>query len=184
MEKLLATNYDDNSQETSDDNVLMKLKILLETKDKEGVVNTLDLNSSTVADGILDNFIGVFTPQELNEIKRRVKIKEDSEKNTLVLSEILNIKLDFSRKAMENVARYFSSAGKDVPKTCDNQADIFQNAHILENLKGSSVGQILKLQNRKILILLPSKKEERERLMRRRSRNFEGILSLTKLKAK
>lgn len=82
-----------------------------------------------------------------------------------VLSEILNIKLDFSRKAMENVARYFSSSGKDVPKICDNQADIFQNAHILENLKGSSVGQIVKLQNRKILILLPSKKEEIEYIM-------------------
>lgn len=77
-----------------------------------------------------------------------------------VLAKVLEKDLKFSRKAMENVARYFTSMNMDVPKHCDSQANIFEGAKVLENYKGSSPGQLLELDNKKILILLPGPEEE------------------------
>jgi nicotinamide-nucleotide amidase len=77
-----------------------------------------------------------------------------------VLAETLKIKLNFSRKAMENIARYFAAQGKEVPGSFDKQAEIFDGAVILENAKGSCPGQIVKVEDNKIIILLPEGIEE------------------------
>ncbi len=82
-----------------------------------------------------------------------------------VVSEAFNIKLEFSRKAMENVAKYFSNLGRNIPSCCDKQADVLYGARLLENKKGSCPGQIVDLGNSKLLILLPGPVEEVEYLM-------------------
>lgn len=89
-----------------------------------------------------------------------------------VVSKTLSIKSGFSRKAMENVARFFSSLGKDVPKCCDSQAEVFKGAELLENTKGSCPGQILELESKKTLILLPGPKEEVEYILRDKLLSF------------
>ena len=61
---------------------------------------------------------------------------------------------------MENIAKYFASQGREVPKHCDNQASIIEGALVLENLKGSSPGQFIEIEKNKIVILLPGPKEE------------------------
>ncbi|MBN2407686.1 MAG: CinA family nicotinamide mononucleotide deamidase-related protein [Elusimicrobia bacterium] len=75
-------------------------------------------------------------------------------------SEALGLKLKFSRKAMENVARYFAGLGIEAPGHCDKQAEVLEGAKILENIKGSSPGQLVELEKRKIMILLPGPGEE------------------------
>lgn len=87
---------------------------------------------------------------------------DDITKNAVASA--LNIKTEFSRKAMENVAKYFASLGKEVPSCCDSQADIFTDAELILNERGSCPGQILDLNNKK-LILLPGPKEEVESIL-------------------
>jgi len=89
-----------------------------------------------------------------------------------VISKTLNIKLEFSRKAMENIARYFASQGRDVPECCDSQANMLKGARMLLNSKGSSPGQILELENKKILVLLPGPKKEVEYIIKDEFQDF------------
>ncbi|MFH1415484.1 MAG: CinA family nicotinamide mononucleotide deamidase-related protein [Elusimicrobiota bacterium] len=79
-----------------------------------------------------------------------------------IAADVLGLKLEFSRKAMENVARYFSSLGKKVPECCDNQAEIIHGSTLLENCKGSSPGQIIETKDKKVFVLLPGPSEEVE----------------------
>jgi nicotinamide-nucleotide amidase len=76
-----------------------------------------------------------------------------------VISEALGIKLKFSKDAMQNVARFFSSLGRDIPDCCDSQADILEGAKMLRNKKGSCPGQLLEKDN-KIIVLLPGPEKE------------------------
>jgi nicotinamide-nucleotide amidase len=51
------------------------------------------------------------------------------------VSGVAGRKLEFSRKAMENVARFFALMGEDVPKSCDSQAYVVSGAEVLINEK-------------------------------------------------
>ncbi len=88
--------------------------------------------------------------------------------NTVIaLSEFLNKKLQFSRKAMENVAAYFSRRGLEVPRHCDSQAEILEDARVLKNKKGSVPGQLLKTE-KNIFLILPGPLKEVDYILKNR----------------
>jgi len=82
-----------------------------------------------------------------------------------VFADISGRKLVFSRKAMENVARYFARRGRDVPVKCENQAKILQGSRVLPNDKGSSPGLFIEVNSSKIF-LLPGPVDEVKSLMK------------------
>ncbi len=90
------------------------------------------------------------------------------------ISKSLNLKLEFSRKAFENVARYFAQMGRDVPKLAEKQAYVISSAKILINLKGSSSGQIIETKDNKVIVLLPGPAEEVEIILRKNRSYFKG----------
>ncbi len=83
------------------------------------------------------------------------------------VSGAIKMETGFSREAMENVAAYFAGLGKEVPKCCDSQAEVFRDAKILFNSRGSCPGQLLFPEKGKTLILLPGVPEEVESIFKR-----------------
>ncbi|NLB34977.1 MAG: nicotinamide-nucleotide amidohydrolase family protein, partial [Elusimicrobia bacterium] len=81
------------------------------------------------------------------------------------IEESLQLKFHFSRKAMENVARYFALQGKEVPVASEVQAEIPEGAQVLENRRGSAPGIIFEKQN-KLLIVLPAGLNEIEDILK------------------
>ncbi|MGM0440923.1 MAG: CinA family nicotinamide mononucleotide deamidase-related protein [Elusimicrobiota bacterium] len=88
--------------------------------------------------------------------------------NTRVaVSEFLDIELKFSRKAMENVAAYFSRRDLEVPRHCDDQAEVLNGAKVLKNKKGSAPGQLIKV-DKKLLLILPGPPAEVNYILNKR----------------
>ncbi|MDA3792902.1 MAG: nicotinamide-nucleotide amidohydrolase family protein [Elusimicrobia bacterium] len=88
------------------------------------------------------------------------------------VSKALGRKLKFSRKAMENTAAYFAAKEMEVPSAADAQANILEGAEVLKNIYGSCPGEILELENNKVIILLPGPPEEVRYLINKKVKRY------------
>ncbi|MFW6134445.1 MAG: CinA family nicotinamide mononucleotide deamidase-related protein [Elusimicrobiota bacterium] len=91
---------------------------------------------------------------------------DDITKN--IVAEVIERKMKFSRKAMENVARYFACKGEDTPGECDSQGYIIEGAEVIENPKGSSPAEIIEIDKDKTIIMLPGPADEVEDIFKKK----------------
>lgn len=79
------------------------------------------------------------------------------------VANLLNKKLEFSRKIYENIVRYFVEKNQDVPQLAEKQAYVIESAEILFNKVGHAPGQkivVKKDKKEKIIYLLPGPPRE------------------------
>lgn len=82
------------------------------------------------------------------------------------MADALDKKLVFNKQIMHKIAAFFASRDIDMPSENERQASIIEGAQIIENTIGTACGMIIKMPEKKTIIMLPGPPVEVHAMMK------------------